>query len=92
MSSILKATLFLEIADVVAVQCTGQPARASYIPPAMDSLILDYQSPRAMPGFYPSEEGQVAAPRRMLLEGSAATPAALAPAITGVGEQPNLLL
>ena len=33
----------------------GQPALSSFIPPSVDSLILDYQSPNANPGFYPNE-------------------------------------
>ncbi|CAL8466352.1 g5888 [Coccomyxa elongata] len=35
-----------------------QPAMASLIPPGTESLILDYQSARAMPGYYPGEDGQ----------------------------------
>lgn len=35
--------------------CAGQPALSSFIPPSVDSLILDYQSPNAQPGFYPNE-------------------------------------
>ncbi len=34
----------------------GQPATSSFIPPSVDSLILDYQSPNASPGFYPNED------------------------------------
>ncbi len=26
------------------------------IPPSIDSLILDYQSPNALPGYYPNEQ------------------------------------
>ena len=34
----------------------GQPAVSSFIPPSVDSIILDYQSPNAQPGFYPNED------------------------------------
>ncbi len=34
----------------------GQPALSSFIPPSVDSIILDYQSPNAQPGFYPNED------------------------------------
>ena len=34
----------------------GQPAITSFIPPSVDSIILDYQSPSAQPGFYPNED------------------------------------
>ena len=37
------------------VHCAGLPAKISIIPPVMDSIILDYQSPNAPPGFYPNE-------------------------------------
>ncbi len=36
--------------------CAGQPATTSFIPPSVDSIILDYQSPNAQPGFYPNED------------------------------------
>ena len=32
------------------------PATSSFIPPSVDSLILDYQSPNAAAGFYPGED------------------------------------
>lgn len=34
----------------------GLPATTSMIPPSIDSLILDYQSPNALPGYYPNEQ------------------------------------
>lgn len=34
----------------------GQPAVSSFIPPSVDSIILDYQSPNTQPGFYPNED------------------------------------
>ena len=34
----------------------GQPAITSFIPPSVDSIILDYQSPNAQAGFYPNED------------------------------------
>ena len=36
--------------------CTGQPAITTFIPPSVDSIILDYQSPNAQPGYYPNED------------------------------------
>jgi len=38
------------------IVCAGQPALSSFIPPSVDSIILDYQSPNAQPGFYPGED------------------------------------
>lgn len=45
---------------------TGEPERASLIPPSIDSLIVDYQSPLALPGHYPNEDGPSVGPRRHL--------------------------
>ncbi|KAK9918033.1 hypothetical protein WJX75_000696 [Coccomyxa subellipsoidea] len=42
----------------MGLSASCQPARSSLIPPSSESLILDYQSPRAMPGYYPGEDGQ----------------------------------
>ena len=45
----------------------GKPALATLIPPCNESLILDYQSPDAQPGFYPNEEASYSSMRRSLL-------------------------
>ncbi|CAK0782947.1 hypothetical protein CVIRNUC_006142 [Coccomyxa viridis] len=58
-------------------------ARASVIPAALDSLILDYQSPRALPGYYPGESGQKDAARRRHLLQAPETPLQLP--LTGIG-------
>lgn len=38
------------------MHAAGLPALTSFIPPSIDSLILDYQSPNAAPGYYPNEQ------------------------------------
>ena len=47
---------------------TGKPATSTFIPPLVDSLLLDYQSPRAKLGFYPNEVPAASQRRRQLLQ------------------------
>lgn len=46
----------------------GKPATSTFIPPLVDSLLLDYQSPQAQLGFYPNEVPAAAQSRRRLLQ------------------------
>ena len=46
----------------------GLPAQSSHIPPAIESLILDYQSINAQPGYYPNEVPAVKSNRRRLTQ------------------------
>ena len=44
------------LGDNLTFDVAGLPAGATLIPPSIDSLILDYQSPNAAPGYYPNEQ------------------------------------
>ena len=46
----------------------GKPATSTFIPPLTDSLLLDYQSPRAQLGYYPNELPTQISSRRHLLQ------------------------
>ena len=52
----------------------GKPATSTFIPPLVDSLLLDYQSPRAQLGFYPSEVPAASQRRRNLLQVAVPSP------------------
>ena len=57
-------------ADLCLCAVAGKPALTTLIPPCNESLILDYQSPNAKPGFYANEEGSYSSKRRSLLAAS----------------------
>ena len=62
------SALLLQAFRLPTTSSAGKPALSTFIPPHVDSLLLDYQSPRAALGYYPNEVPASAPQRRHLLQ------------------------